>query len=498
MQTGGSQPPAWRRRLRKWGIVLIGVLALSAIVNLLPRSETKPKTGSQQGNGSREPPDVTAFSVIRDDINNYVILPIRVAWTVLPMIKESLDRGTGIYRSREELVEDYKSGNVLWKWIDKPERVVQIAHESLVEPFPPRALAALEKAFTDAKEPVVRLHAATLLARYRHKLAEDHLRLVSIKGAPPNLALSAATTLALNRDTNSLSAILSLLNGAYPENSDLAAALGNWPDPRVIEALARRVATDKIRSHDYAFALAKLGHDGGRAAFQHKIDWRAKEDARTARSPRDYVSRTNSNIIRVGGLNEEASAARIGMISTNVFLEHAEEIYQKGFSYDNSKYVMMGFDLLGAPISTPPLLRYLQDYSPRHQAFLAWTNPPPAVLVPGQRPPPTPYPPYPPVGFMAGAARLLSEWEIKEAVPYLKEIIPTIQLNRPRWSQKVAGDALNQQLGLALYKLDPDGWKETLVAARIPPELIESIPEIARLRPVAPGCLPKQGRLGSR
>lgn len=496
MQANGLHTTSRRTRLRRWGLFLVGVLAFLAVFNLLPPFGIKARTGSQQRDGSREPPDVTALSVIWDDFNHHVILPIRLAWMVTPMIKESLDRGTGIYHSREEIVHDHDSGNVLWKWIDKPSEVVRITHDSLIEPFPSRTLAALDKVFNDAQEPAIRLHAATLLARYGREHGMNYLRAVANKGAPSDLALSAGTTLALNRDTNSLPAILRLLGGNYPESSELAKALGNWPDPSVIEALERRVVADKIKARYYAFALAKLGRDGGRVSFQHHFDWTAKQDALSSLSPRNQRYRANS--IRTGGLSEEASAARIGMVSTNVFLDHVEEIYRKGLSQDWSNYVMPGFEIAGPGTSTAPLLKYLGEFAPRHRAFLAWTNPPPAVVVPGQRPPPRQYPPYPPVGFMAGAVNLLADWEVREAVPHLKEIIPTIQLNRPRWSNKVASNALNLHLGLALYKLDPEGWKETLEGAGMRQEFIERIPEIAKLRPVAPSYLPKQGDLNSR
>ena len=99
---------------------------------------------------------------------------------------------------------------------------------------------------------------------------------------------------------------------------------------------------------------------------------------------------------------------------------------------------------------------------------------------------------------MVGAAELLADWGNKEALPLLQEIIPTIQKNPPRWSNKVASNTINVKLGLALYKLDPDDWRETLAAAGIRQQFIERIPELARLRPITPGLIPKQGDLNSR
>ena len=484
------EPPITKRRanFRKWGLVSVGLLAVVALFGLLPAPVSKPPPNPN--NGRQTPPDPTAFSVMWDEFNLQVIIPIRLAWMIAPKIIEALDRGTGIYPSKEAIVQDYDSGEILWKWIDRPDRVIEITHNSIIEPFPPRTLAALQKVFNDTKEPAIRLHAATLLARYGSERGMDYIRTVATLGQPADLALNAATTLALNRDTNSLPAILLLLGSTYPEHADLANALGKWSDPRVVEALERRVAADKIRARHYAFALMMLDRDGGRASFQRSLEWSAKNvDSRTKRSP-DLST-------QVGNIKDKACAARLGMIATNEFLAHVDAIYRRGYTYDNSGYVMPGLALAGPRISTAPLLRYLEEYVPRHQDFLSWTNPPPQQGIPGASSRPTPHAPAPPVGFMLGAAELLAEWGVEEALPHLRRITPILHKTRPRMNRIVSNLEM-QRLGLALHKLDPEGWREVFTAALIRQEFIDRIPELAKLRPVAAGYLPKQDRLNSR
>ena len=102
------------------------------------------------------------------------------------------------------------------------------------------------------------------------------------------------------------------------------------------------------------------------------------------------------------------------------------------------------------------------------------------------------FPKEPPTAFIKGASQLLAEWEAKEAVPTLQQVLTTVQKGNR------ADVYVNEALGLALYKLDPVSWRDTLLNAGIPPYHVDRIPELAKLRPIPPAYLPKQVNLKAR
>lgn len=102
------------------------------------------------------------------------------------------------------------------------------------------------------------------------------------------------------------------------------------------------------------------------------------------------------------------------------------------------------------------------------------------------------FPKPPPSEFIMGAAQLLAQWDAKEAVPTLQQVLTTVQQGGR------ANVYVNEALGLALYKLDPANWRETLLNAGIPPYHVDRIPALAKLRPIPPAYLPKQVNLKAR
>ena len=91
-----------------------------------------------------------------------------------------------------------------------------------------------------------------------------------------------------------------------------------------------------------------------------------------------------------------------------------------------------------------------------------------------------------------GAAQLLAQWDAKEAVPTLQQVLTTVQKGNR------ADVYLNEALGLALYKLDPVNWRDTLLTAGVPQYHVDRIPELAKLRPIPAEYLPKQVNLKQR
>ncbi len=97
-----------------------------------------------------------------------------------------------------------------------------------------------------------------------------------------------------------------------------------------------------------------------------------------------------------------------------------------------------------------------------------------------------------PYEFIMGTAQLLAQWDAKEAVPTLQQVLTTVQKGNR------SDVYLNQALGLALYKLDPANWRDTLLNAGVPQYHVDRIPELAKLRPIPPEYLPKQVNLKQR
>lgn len=368
---------------------------------------------------------------------------------------------TGAYRTRAELVAAQDSGDLVWGQIDNLPIVVWMVRDSAIEPFPERTLEALEKVLREASERKHRMAAAALLYRHGRESGRAAL-LAAVRGAGiDNDTLNAAASLLRNRDEEALPDVLKLVGGNTWSHPALLDELGRWREPRIVHALEEQL---RLNPKNYYLAL--------------NLVWQGKPSGEVGLA--DSVQKHGG--ADLVGIQIQSGLARIGRLSPEQFLSDVDKVFSR------SRYVPeigRALEIAGPGISTPALLRHLEQYIGRHEEWIAGVD---RQAEMARNNDPNTYRSYPknaPTDMMLAAVRILSEWDTKAAIPPLERIIHQVQKRKP--------DNLNNlQLGLALYKLDPAGWRATLEEAGIQTAMLDRIPEVAKLRPLAPELMPQQ------
>ena len=388
-------------------------------------------------------------------------------------LKADLDnhfRERGFLPTHEELRAAEDSGELAWIFITKHNSLdMAMGHitKSATEPFPARLLEALEHILKHGDEAQLKLTAATLLYRYGRESGRTALLELLKQGGADGLAINAAITLALNKDEEGKAGILTLLSRMPDSNPSFLRALGLWNDPAVKEALVQKLGLAP-RSSSLAYALAFQDDASGLPAL--------KDAFKRQRGEMNFIS-----------LQLEAALARLEDPESSEFRQHFDGMLLK--QPTSAGDLMPILEHAGSRVGGPELLKILEDFVPQHQQ---WVKEGELQAQKVKASDPTAYHSYPkPIPFTAlpGAALFAADWELKAAVPLLERVIVEMQQGPKTFND------LNQQLGLALYRLDPANWRNTLINAGIKLEHIDRIPEFAKLRPVAHDQVPQQKNL---
>lgn len=368
---------------------------------------------------------------------------------------------TGAYRTRAELEAAQDNGEIVWSQITNSANVIHVVRGYALEPYPERTLAALEEVMKNATERKTRLAAAALLYRYGKESGRTAL-LESVRdhGGDKD-SLNAATTLLQNRDAEVLPHVQPLLKGFGWTDSALMDAVGRWSRLELSTILMGNLK-ERPKYFDFAISLAWQGQNEGLPYLR---------DALLRKASNGYLQ-----------IQLEGSLVRLGQFGAEDFLRHVDEIIVK---VRYAEPIGRSLEVAGPRVSTPALLRQLEQYVPKHEEWVAGLDR--QVEMARNNDPNTykSFPISPPTEMMLASVGLLAQWEDKTAVPYLERIIPQLQKRKP-------DNLVNEQLCLALYKLDPMNWRSTLVSAGIRQDLIDRIPEVAKLRPLAPEFMPQQ------
>lgn len=376
-------------------------------------------------------------------------------------------REKGIYGSRDELKAAQDNGDLIWARINQPDSVLSSLQDSWLEPFQPRVLEALSHILKNSTDSNIKLRAATLLYRYDSTAGKDYLLSLVGQANPDQVTIKAALTLALNREAAAISGARELIPKIQGVTFDLLAALGKWGAPEIGE-LIQDMKRREPRNYGYDFALAQQNAVGARPALERAL---------TRQPDIDY-----------GSVRLEGVLARIGGYDIPTWYSHMEQLYARA-PYQNAPSLLLSYDYAGAEVSSPHLLKLLRESISLHEAWLAGMAEHARLVQEGNSTAYAKLPKPSPTTLMSGAARLLADWNVKEAVPILNDLLPVVQKDGRIDPQ------LNFALGLALYRLDPVNWRDTLINIGMKQDHIDRIPDVAKLRPIAPDLIPKQSSL---
>jgi len=341
--------------------------------------------------------------------------------------------------------------------------------KSATEPFPPRLLEALEHILKRGTEAQMKLTAAVLLFRYDQPGGKEYLLKVVNSPAVDMLTRDVIFVLAKNRVPEAVPGIAAAYPkmGAPYEIHHLA--LGQWGDPGVLEAVRRRCAGEP-KNYGYALCLAQAGDAGSVAPLRAALATRG--------------STPTGNVLR-------SALARVGALDAETW--HAEmELAWANHRSLSEAAIIHYFDAAGPAVAKGMAEQCLKASIPLHEAYVAGMESQAKGIREKIPELANKFPKPPPSEFIMGAAQLLAQWDAKEAVPTLQQVLTTVQQGGR------ANVYVNEALGLALYKLDPANWRETLLNAGIPPYHVDRIPALAKLRPIPPAYLPKQVNLKAR
>ena len=382
-------------------------------------------------------------------------------------------RTVGVFSNREDMKQAQDNGELAWIYIEQRKNLQQAMDHiqgAVVEPYAPRTLAALEHILKHADEPQLKLTAATLLYRYGQPAGKEYLLSVLNSPVTDLLTRDAALVLALNREQAAVPGIAAAFPKMGAPPTSLLMAIGSWQEP----SLAAMLAQQRLRnpqSWGLALALAQ-GADTDAVAMLGKT--------LAARRPLGYLQFT-----------VEATLAKQNAFAQNDWQSGMRDMFQKAPSTGVST-LLPAFAAVGHDAGRIPLLKMLASTIPLHEAYVAGMESQAKGIREKIPELSNKFPKPPPSEFIMGAAQLLAQWEAKEAVPTLQQVLTTVQ-------QGNRGNVyVNEALGLALYKLDPMNWRETLLNAGVPEYHVDRIPELAKLRPIPPQYQPKQVNLKQR
>ncbi len=390
--------------------------------------------------------------------------------------KRDLDaafKGTAFFTSREESRRADETGETAWIFINghnSLEMAMEYIIKSATEPFPPRVLEALEHILKHGTDAQMKLTAATLLYRYDQPSGKAYLLSLLNSTTTDLRTRDVALALAMNRETEAIPGIVAAFPKLGPPPTRLLLAIGAWNEPS-LGALLRQQYQLNPKSWGYALALAQTG----------------TQDAVT------HLTQTLATQKSLGYLEfmVEATLVKDQALDASVWQTHMQEMFKKAPSTGVST-LLPAFEVAGSQVGSKFLQEMMASTIPLHEEMLAGME---LQAKRVREKDPMAYNWFPkdsPIGFMKGAAQLLAQWDAKEAVPTLQQVLTTVQKGNR------TDVYLNEALGLALYKLDPANWRDTLLNAGIPPYHVDRIPELAKLRHIPAEYLPKQVNLKAR
>ncbi len=391
-------------------------------------------------------------------------------------LKAELDaafKGTAFFTSREESRQADETGEIAWILINahkSMEMAMEHITKSATEPFPPRILEALHHILSNATDPQMKLTAATLLYRYDQPAGKEYLLAVLNSPVTGLLTGHAALTLAKGREGSAIPGIVAAFPKLGPPPTTLLLALGTWNDSDAA-ALLRQQYQLKPQSWGLALALAQAGEPD---AVSHLLKTLATHKSL------GYLA-----------LTVEATLVKSQAMEGEVWKTHMQEMFKKSPNSGISS-ILPAFEVAGPPLGAKALQEMLASTIPLHEEYLAGME---LQAKRVREKDPLAFQWFPkdtPTDFMKGAAELLGQWGVKEAVPTLEKVLITTQKDNR------VNVFLNEALGLALYRLDPEHWRDTLLNAGVPPYHVDRIPALAKLRPIPAEYLPKQINLKAR
>lgn len=385
---------------------------------------------------------------------------------------QSALRTAGVFSNREDMKQAQDNGELAWIFIEQRKNL-QLAmdhiHGAAVEPYPPRMLEALEHILKHGEEAQLKLTSATLLYRYGQPAGKEYLLTVLNTPDVDLRTRDVILTLARNKEPEAVPGIIAAFPKIGSPYDAVQIAMGRWADPGIGQVIRQQYATDP-RNWGYALGLSQAD------------DPTAIEPLKTA-----LKSRGNSASSRT----IESALAHLGAIEPATWASNMDAAFQNRARVGDQA-LLSYLDIAGPAMARGVAQDFLKACIPLHESYLEGME----LQAKGIRekipelankfPKPSPY------EFIMGAAQLLAQWDAKEAVPTIQQVLTTVQkANR-------SDVYLNEALGLALYKLDPANWRDTMVNAGIPPYHIDRIPELAKLRPIPVEYMPKQVNLRQR
>lgn len=382
-------------------------------------------------------------------------------------------RKVGIFSDRQDQIRAQDSGEMAWIFIEqRKDLALAMTHilDSAVEPYPMRTLEALQHILINGTDPQMKLTAATLLYRYDQPSGKEYLLAVLNSPTTDLLTRHVVLTLAKNREVEAITGIVAAFPKLGSPSSQVFIALGAWNDP-LINTMLRQQYELAPKNWDYALALAQGGSQDATKQLA---------EVRATKSSLGYLSFTVEGTL----VKEQA-------LEPNVWEAHMQEFFKKS-PRDGVSTILPAFAAAGPQVGAKCLQEMLASTIPLHEEYLAGMELQ-AKRVREKDPLAFQwFPKNPPTDFMKGAAQLLGQWGVKEAVPTLEQVLVTVQKDNR------VNVFLNEALGLALYRLDPEHWRDTLLNASVPPYHVDRIPPLAKLRPIPSEYLPKQVNLKAR
>ena len=388
-------------------------------------------------------------------------------------LREEL-RSKGVFFNRQDQIQAQDNGELAWIYIEQRKDLkLAMTHilDSVVEPYPPRTLEALEHILKNATDLKLKLNAAMLLYRYDQPTGKQYL--LSVLDTPTLDVLKRQVVLgfAMNRDAEAVPRIVADLPRTGRPSTETLTILGRWHVPEIDQILKQQAGSNP-ENWGYALALVQGGDASASGPLERRL-------AKESRPVGDVVYEL------------EAALAGCGRLDPAVWQQHLGDAFRKQPGSIASS-VLTSFTIAGPTVGSKFLQELLASTVPLYEQFLNGME----AQAKGARELDSKatnlFPKNPPTDFMKGAAQLLGQWGIKESVPVLEQILVTVQKeSRPNVY-------LNEALGLALYRLDRENWRNTLLDAGVPPYHVDRIPGLANLRPLPAEYLPKQVNLKAR
>jgi hypothetical protein len=462
------------RRLFVWIPIAVGFLVCLYVLN---GRQTAPKLPPPKLNPEIQLPKRAESNLAVTNIPG--IGPIPTDPKELEKLKAKLKRdltdafkGAGLFTDPAALKEAQDTGEIAWMMIEN-RKSLNLALEHIVhsatEPFPPRLIEALGHILRHAEEAQMKLTAATLLYRHGHPAGKEHL--LSLINAPTaeKRSRGLVMTFALNREPEAVQGILAAFPQMGPHYDDIQVALGRWREPNLTQMVRQQYAGDP-KNWGYALGLSQA-------------------DDIAAIEPLKVALKTRSSSL--SGLTIQAALTHLGAMDSTVWVATMETSFLNRSRIGERALITL-LDLAGPSSSRDVAQTLLQACIPLHEEFLAGMESQAKGIREKDPALSNKFPKEPPTAFIKGAAQLLAQWDAKEAVPTLQQVLVTVQKGNR------ADVYLNESLGLALYRLDPTNWRETLLNAGVPEYHVDRLPALAKLRPIPPEYLPKQVNLKAR